>query len=197
MKKSSHSLQLLQAATAPGLIVSIPAPKHFWVWAKIQRPGLMTLLPPSNLRPFAATLASLSLICSSHLPKVYPPLLKKIKTNIPLPTPQEKTPSSLWKELVSGTSDDWQCRGSFVSKSSPRRRGETTSAQRNPFPLQAELIKLISAVAQNSRLTYFSFKKVKLKSYPNQKRNDLNGSFSVCNMLDVLTGHPRDITHIT
>lgn len=133
MKKSSHSLQLLQAATAPGLIVSIPAPKHFWVWAKIQRPGLMTLLPPSNLRPFAATLASLSLISSSHLPKVYPPLLRKIKTNIPLPTPQQKTPSCLWKELVSGTSDDWQCRGSFVSKSSSSEEGRNHLSSKEPI----------------------------------------------------------------
>lgn len=86
--------------------------------------------------------------------------------------------------------------GVLFPKGPLRRRGETTSAQRNPFPLQAELIKLISAVAQNSRLKYFSFKKVKLKSYLNQKRNDLNGSFSICNMLVVLTGHPRDMTHI-
>lgn len=54
-----------------------------------------------------------------------------------------------------------------------RRRGETTSAQRNPFPLQAELTKLISAVAQNSRLKYFSFKKVKLKSYLKQNEMTL------------------------
>ena len=54
-----------------------------------------------------------------------------------------------------------------------RRRGETTSAQRNPFPLQAELTKLISAVAQNSTLKYFSFKKVKLKSYLKQNEMTL------------------------
>lgn len=42
--------------------------------------------------------------------------------------------------------------GVLFPKGALRRRGETTSAQRKPFLLQAELIKLISAVAQNSRL---------------------------------------------
>lgn len=41
--------------------------------------------------------------------------------------------------------------GVLFPKGALRRRGETTSAQRKPFLLQAEL-KLISAVAQNSRL---------------------------------------------
>lgn len=74
----------------------------------------------------------------------------------------------------------------------PPRSGETTSAQRSPFPLQAELIKLLSPVAQNSRLKYFSFKKVKPKSCLNQRLNDLNSSFSVFKMLDVLITKRHD-----
>lgn len=72
------------------------------------------------------------------------------------------------------------------------RRGETASAQRSPFPLQAELTKLLSPVALNSRLKYFSFKKVKLKNCLHQKINDLNDPFSVFKMLDILVTERHD-----